>query len=175
METAKGETIEERWRAKAREVHILGAMNLSLSDLFIGIVHARRGFRSGRRNKGYFNCGELNHRQLPLKLHDTYRPAEILHCGGLYYFAAVLPRLVPLWVEHNAGRLFATIRARALSLGVHRCSQLDTVPDLYEKGCPSSGKYAIPPLVLFCRIICTSVREDGYINCRTVNDDYCPL
>jgi len=31
----------------------------------------------------------LNRRQLPLKLHDTYRGTEILHCGGLHYFQAL--------------------------------------------------------------------------------------
>lgn len=31
----------------------------------------------------------LNRWQLPLKLHDTYRGTEILHCGGLHYFQAL--------------------------------------------------------------------------------------
>ncbi|KAL2712914.1 hypothetical protein V1478_017505 [Vespula squamosa] len=47
---------------------------------------ALRCSKPGRQNKGYFNCGALNRRQLPLKLHDTYWRTEILHCGGLHYF-----------------------------------------------------------------------------------------
>lgn len=31
----------------------------------------------------------LNHQQLPLKLHDTYRNTEILHYGRHHYFQAL--------------------------------------------------------------------------------------
>lgn len=80
-----------------------------------------------RRNKSHFNCGELNRQQLPLKLHDTYRATEILHCGSLYYFAAGSSRLRS-YAFHCEPNMMLTDSSRppaqAFSLAVHRCTPI---------------------------------------------------
>lgn len=123
MEMAKGETIEERWRAKARE----GAYPRRNEFILVWpfhryrLVHARRGFRNGRRNKGYFNCGGLNHRQLPLKLHDTYRPAEILHAA-----ASIISQPCCLALSHCESSIMPADSSRlsAQELSLPRCTQV---------------------------------------------------
>lgn len=53
------------------------------------LTHLVSTFHSSSGIRVISIVARLNRRQLPLKLHDTYRGTEILHCGELHYFQAL--------------------------------------------------------------------------------------